>query len=327
MQRFKSSYIESLSDEDRQHLLMSSIPMLQGFQSKAGNEGQIFYVSEDVIVKRYFSKIDRPEVLGGAFDKYCRECEEFYLKGYKIPRIYSWTMISRPDHTGFDYYLLEERVKGRELFFSDIIKMYEKDYKDHMSKENYDDVVKNPEKNPLLYEKILYSYIHDFIEMNEQIESMSDLEIERFLEDIYHMFVECNYAIPDVHARNVLFHQGKLNLIDMYLEYDKDVTKIMKFTPAENLMLARMIMLFKYNGDIKKLKTKDPSLNYINEEIDFNGVLCTEALKKFIRVGKKIGKFSAKKQWWNGLVARIESILEKDQTNEIIELIEPEILL
>ncbi len=326
MKRFNSSYIESLSEEERQHLLMASIPMLQDFPSKAGNEGRVFYVSNDVIVKKYFSKIDRPEVLTGAFDNYCKECEAFVSNGYKIPKIYDWSMFSRPDHSGFDYYLLEERVPGRELFFSNILKMYEQEFKDHIDKDGYAKLVENPESDPKLYEKVLKAYIHDFIEMNERIESMSDSELENFLQGVYGMFVECQYAIPDVHARNVLFHQGKLNLIDLYLEHDREAFQAMRATPAENLLLARMVALFNFNGDIKKYKTNDAMLRHLNADIDFNGVLCTEAMKKVIRAGKRICKFSPNKKWWEGFVLRIERILEKDQTAEIIKEIDPKML-
>ena len=326
MYRFKSSYIENLSAEERQHLLMSAIPMLPDFQTKAGNEGQIFYVSKDVIVKRYFSKIDKPEVLCGLFNKYCDECEEFWQKGYKIPRIYAWTMVSKPDHTGFDYYLLEEQVPGRELFFSNIMKMYEQEFKDHLSKDEFVTAVNNSEENSKLYEKILNSYVHDFLEMNERIESMPDAELERFLENIYKMFVECEYAIPDVHARNVLYHQGKLNLIDLYLEHDRDGYSAMKMTPAENLLLARIVALFNYNGELKKLKSNDSKLMYINDDIDFNGILCTEAMKKIIRAGKRLYKFNPNQKWWETFVKRIEKILDKEQTAEIIKEIDPKML-
>ena len=153
MHRFEKSFIENLSNADKQFLLLSSIPMLSGVSSKAGNEGRVFFVSEDVIVKKYFSKIDNPEVLENVFNKYCEECEAFYLRGYNIPRIYTWTMISRPDHTGFDYYLLEERVPGRELFISNIIKMYE-EFKDGLTENEFRHLVEKPEENMKLYEKI-----------------------------------------------------------------------------------------------------------------------------------------------------------------------------
>lgn len=326
MKRFNSKFIETLSEEERQHLLMQAIPLLQDFPSKAGNEGRIFYVSNDVIVKKYFSKIDTPEVLCGAFDKYCRECEQFVLKGYDLPRIYAWSMFSRPDHSGFDYYLLEERVPGRELFFSSILKMYEQEFSDHIDRAGYEALVETPELNPKLYEKILSSYIHDFIEMNERIESMSDADLERFLQGIYDMFAEGTYAIPDVHARNVLFHQGKMNLIDLYLEQDRDAYKALRATPTENLLLARMVALFAFNGDIKKFKTNDSALRHINQDIDFNGVLCTEAMKKVIRAGKRICSFSPNKKWWEKFVLRIEKILDKEQTTEVIKEIDPKIL-
>ena len=326
MYRFKSSYIDNLSPEERQHLLMSAIPMLPDVPTKAGNEGQIFYVSKDVIVKKYFSKIDKPEVLTTLFNKYCDECEEFWKKGYKLPRIYAWTMVSKPDHSGFDYYLLEEQVPGRELFFSNIMKMYEQEFKDHMTKDEFAGAVENPEANSRAYEKILHSYVHDFLDMNERIESMSDVEIDRFLEDIYKMFVECEYAIPDVHARNVLYHQGKLNLIDLYLEHDRDAYRALKVTPAESLLLARIVELFRYNGEVKNLKAKDPKLAYINDDIDFNGILCTEAMKKLIRSGKRLCKFNPDQKWWDIFVKRIERVLDKEQTAEIIKEIDPKIL-
>ena len=318
MHRFEKSYIEMLSDADKQFLLLSSIPMLSGVKSRVGNEGTVFFVSKDIIVKKYFSEIDNPELLNHVFNKYCEECDQFYLKGYNIPKIYTWTMISRPDHSGFDYYLLEERVPGRELFLSNILRMYD-EFKDIISGDDFIKLLEHPEDNMRFYEKVVKEYIHDFIDMNAKIESMSDVELDRFLEGVYKMLVECNYAIPDVHARNVLFHQGKLNLIDLYLEQDKEGRDAMKMTPPECLLLARMIALFNYNGDIKKFKNNDVFLRHLNEDIDFNELLCTEAMKKIIRSGKRLCKFSPNKEWWESFVPRIEKILEKDNVESVIK--------
>ena len=193
------------------------------------------------------------------------------------------------------------------------------EFKDNMSEHEFQQLVKNPEENIKLYEKVLKSYIHDFIEMNERIESMSDVELDRFLESVYNMFVECNYAIPDVHARNVLFHQGKLGLIDLYLEHDRDGRDAIKMTPPESLLLARMIALFNYNGDIKKYKTNDSLLRHLNDDIDFNELLCAEAMKKIIKSGKRLCKFSPNKKWWEKFVPRIEKILNQENTAEIIK--------
>ena len=95
MNRFEKSFIENLSDADKQYLLLSSIPLLSGFKSRAGNEGRVYFVSKDVIVKKYFSKIDNPDVLENVFNKYCEECDYFHMKGYNIPKIYTWTLFVR----------------------------------------------------------------------------------------------------------------------------------------------------------------------------------------------------------------------------------------
>lgn len=325
MEKFSGSYLNNLSDFEKQDLLVSSIPLLSGFESRAGNEGRVFFVSKDVIVKKYFPKIDNPEVLQKIFNIYCQECESFHKKGYNIPKIYTWSIIQRPDHTGFDYYLMEERVPGRELFISNIVKIYD-EFKDVLPKNIFERAVTNPEDNKAVYEKILSSYVHDFIEMNERIESMSDKDLESFLQGIYQMFAQCKYAIPDVHARNVLFHQGKLNLIDLYLEKFEGGYQYDMYTPPEKLLLARMVMLFNYNGDIKNYASKDLSLQKINDEIELNEILCTEAMKKVIRAGKRICEFSADKRWWSGLVKRLEKILNKEHIEEVIKEIEPTIM-
>lgn len=87
-----------------------------------------------------------------------------------------------------------------------------------------------------------------------------------------------------------------------------------------------MVMLFNYNGDIKNYASKDLSLQKINDEIEFNEILCTEAMKKVIRAGKRICVFSADKRWWSGLVKRLEKILNKEHIEEVIKEIEPTIM-
>ena len=81
-----------------------------------------------------------------------------------------------------------------------------------------------------------------------------------------------------------------------------------------------------YVGEIKKLKSNDPMLAYINDDIDFNGILCTEAMKKIIRAGKRICQFNPDQKWWDTFVKRIEKILDKEQTAEIIKEIDPKML-
>ncbi len=317
--------INDLSEHDRQKFLMACIPNLSSFESRSGNEGTAFFISDDVVVKKYFSKIDDPVILNGVFDKYCKECERYHLKGYDIPKIYAWTIVSKSDHSGFHYYIMEERVPGRELFLSNIIKMYDK-LKDVMPVQQFYDVLQKPEANINLYKEILSDYVSDFIEMNEKIESMSDSNLERFLEGIYGMFKEYHYAIPDVHARNVLFHNNDLKLIDLYLEKDEEAISSLKLTPPESLLYARMISLFNYNGDVKKLRSKEFDSYNLNNDLDLNEVLCTEALKKVIRAGKNLCELHPGESWWKNFVKRLSKILEKENVEKIIKEINPTLI-
>lgn len=325
--------IEKLTEHERQNLLMALIPNLSLFNSKSGNEGTAFFVdknsvvddvviNDNLVIKMYNSKIDDPVILNGVFDKYCRECEKYHLKGYDIPKIYAWTIVSKPDHSGFRYYIMEQRVPGRELFLSNIIKVYDS-LKNSMPAQEFYDVLQNPEKNASLYKKILSEYVLDFIEMNERIESMSDANLENFLEGVYGMFKEYHFAIPDVHARNVLFHNDNLKLIDLYLEKDEESIRELKMTPPESLLYARMISLFNYNGDLKKIRSNESGFSEINQGIELNEILCTQAIKKVIRVGSRLCKLHPDERWWKNFVARLNKILDRENAEEIIKKIEP----
>lgn len=325
MDRFNGINIGELSPHERQKILMFFIPNLSSFESKSGNEGEVFFVNDNVVIKKYFSKIDNAAVLNGVFDKYCKECEQYHLKGYDIPQIYAWTMISKSDHSGFHYYIMEQRVPGRELFISNIFKMYDQ-YKDYISSKNFHDVLKNPELDANLYKKILTDYVSDFIEINQKIESMSDANLERFLEGVYGMFKEYHYAIPDVHARNVLLYNNNLKLIDLYFEKDEKGVDILKMTPPESLLYARLVMLFNYNADVKKLRAKGADIPNLIDDIDLNEVLCAEAMRKLIRVCKKLCILRPKENWWAGFVARLEKILDKENVEKVIKEVDPKFL-
>lgn len=325
MNRLDKNNIETLSAEDKQRILLSFIPMLPSFPKKNGNEGEVFFVSENLIIKKYFSKIDNNSVLQYIFNKYCQECEYFYNKGYNIPKIYTWTVLSRADHTGFDYYLLEERVPGRELFISNISRISDR-FIGALDKNEFNKLIANPQQNMPLYNEILNSYVYDFLSMNERIECMSETNLERFLISVHNMFAECMYALPDVHARNVLYNEDNLQLIDLYLETYPGGYKYVNYTPPELLLLSRIVTLFNHNADIKKYKVNDRNFKKINDNIDLNETLCTEALIKVIKTAKKFYEFHPNKRWWKGFIERLEKVVNRENAAKVIKEIEPEIL-
>lgn len=325
MNAINGKIIDAFSAEEKQQVLLSFIPMLPRFVRKNGNEGEVFFVSDDLIIKKYFANIDSFSVLQFIFNKYCEECEYFYSKGYNIPKIYTWTVLSRPDHSGFDYYLLEERVPGRELFISNISRISTR-FSGALDDKQFNNLLINPQQNMPLYNEILNSYVYDFLTMNEKIESMSETNLERFLISVHNMFAECRYAIPDVHARNVLYHEDNLQLIDLYLERDMDGYLYSSYTPPELLLLSRIVALFNYNGDVKKFKMNDSKFKNVNNKIDLNEMLCTEAMLRVIKTAKKFYKFHPNKRWWKTFVERLEKIVNKENSLRVIKEIEPDIL-
>jgi hypothetical protein len=49
-------------------------------------------------------------------------------------------------------------------------------------------------------------------------------------------------------------------------------------------------------------------------------------MKKIVRSGKRVCKFHPEQKWWDIFVKRIERVLDKDQTAEIIKEIDPKML-
>ena len=315
--------LDQMSDEEKRNLLLYSIPFLDKYKKKAGHEGEVFFVSPDLIIKKYFGKLHDYYTLSYIFDAYCKECIEFNRKGYNIPKIHSWTMVGSNVDDGFDYYLLEERVPGRELFISTIDNLYG-NFKDFVEPQAFKDILANPAKDIGLYEEVVRRYMHDFITMNERIESMSEKDLETFLESIYNMFVEGYYAIPDVHARNVLIDQQKLKLIDLYLEKEDDMATMFKGFRPDNLLFSRIVALFDYNGDMKQRRSNESRLKFTNELVENNEVLCTAAIEKIVKVAKKrlCSSVSGDREWYKKLVDRLGKILEKENRDKILNLMD-----
>ena len=328
MKELSGTRVEKMSQQERQELLLKCIPFLDAnvFKSKNGNEGEVFFINPDLIVKRYFAKTDNQQVLDHIFNAYCNECVEFEKRGYDIPKLYAWTVMSRPNHSGFDYYLLEQRVPGRELFISNISKTYDM-FSEYWDKNKFNELLENPENDMSFYGEVIRRYMHDFIEMNERVESMSIVDIQRFLEGIYKMFQEGTYATPDVHARNVLIDSvNKMRLIDLYMEKDDIDAQSIKMTPAENLLLARVVALFNYNGDLKNRKYIKKELDFVESMYEQNEQLCVVAMKKVVKAAKGLCKFNVTNSWYQAFALRVEKILNKQNTAEVLSEMDIKIL-
>ena len=198
------------------NLLLSIVFNLKDFKRKSGQEGTVYFIDDNFVVKEIFG-----EQIGfftyDNFENYCKELIEFNKQGAPIPKIYSWTMLPKnmfepQGGLNFDrYYILEERVKGKELFASYLLGTFE-DCKDFCSKEEFNSAILT--KEGTLYKKIVENYLKYFLKTNQQLESLPINVIENFILSDYLMMKNQKFGANDMHNSNVMFDGSKLTMID-----------------------------------------------------------------------------------------------------------------
>ena len=68
--------IEKMSDAERMEFLNKVIPDLDKFPIKRGNEGCVYFLNDELVVKKYDTKKNY-NVLECVFDAYCDEYRTF----------------------------------------------------------------------------------------------------------------------------------------------------------------------------------------------------------------------------------------------------------
>lgn len=196
--------------------LESIIDDLEKFKFKAGAEGRAYFVDDYVIkkiTKEKYSKFDE------LFELYCEEMNKYALKGYNVPYFFAWTKKpSKLDKRGniYDYYILQERIKGRQLYLFDLYDVFDM-CTDLCSEDEFYDAIENFESKKCgtsLYKEILKRFIDDFVQTNELICGMPQDELDKFLLSIHDMFKTGRYSMPDIFVGNVLRDDKKLSIID-----------------------------------------------------------------------------------------------------------------
>ena len=278
--------IESMSFSQRVEYMGNLISRLDIFPSARGYEGCVYFVGDELILKKFDTKKNY-EVLELVFESYCEESNKFESMGYAIPKIFAWMKIPRSvilDGRAFDFYILEQRVPGKDMFIGKLDNIYDS-LSDQFTRANFEHIIMNPEKYVEEYKHVVKKYLENFIEMNRIIDGLSVREIEKFIETVYAIYIKGEYNIPDVHARNVLFTDHSLNLIDNYMCLKKTLVYVNRLTAYE-FMLSRIIMLFRQNNYVGEIQKKffDGSIQstQIEEMINENMNLCASSLKKMV---------------------------------------------
>ena len=109
-------------------MLLDFIPIRKRYKSYAGSEGIAYFVSPNFVLKEY-TKSDDWESFDKIFECYCSEIQACSRAGMAVSEIYSWVKVpnmghyTKGDKNAYQYFILEERVPGRELYFGNDINM------------------------------------------------------------------------------------------------------------------------------------------------------------------------------------------------------------
>lgn len=229
-------------------MLLDIISKRKQFKSYAGSEGVAYLVSSKYVLKEY-TKIEDWALFDKFFDAYCTEVQNFANNGVNIAKLYSWAKIpnigyyTKGDKNTHHYYILEERVPGRELYLGYLEDAYHI-MQDLCGEEEYNvAITKYGEES--LYREILKRYLNDYVQMNEYLESLSDTQFEKFLADAYVMYKTGQKSYPDLFPHNILIDgSNSPKMIDMHIKTGDE-----ELNPdnADSHFIRDMSGLFMYN--------------------------------------------------------------------------------
>ncbi len=265
-----------------------------------GSEGNAYLLGEDYVVKSFYRASHGFEDDKEVFVKYIKEMQKYKKEGLNFPEYYAWIINNNPKYTGkfddqaYNYYLLEERIKGTQ-FCPEYIEQSYSLFEDFCSEKDFNDFLKTPNQNINLMKEIIKTYINHFIKINEIFESMPESKIEKMMLDTFNIYLTGMYSEPDLFGSNVFFTNDDkdITLIDtrvvnkrgIYLEDGYN-------TPRAFLEVFRLFE--KDDIPFETIKEYDyESLDpagaiEIYKLIEKNKEVCKSALRKIIKIMKKI---------------------------------------
>jgi hypothetical protein len=266
------SYLQSYYD----NYLRALIPMLNQFPFAQGGEGNAYFIDDQFVVKEFL--YNQTDDLRHFFEKYCVEMQNFSLLGYNVPKIYSWKrVVQEPnpikeilfDNSSFygDYkfYILEERINAPlSLYCGSVEKSFAVASK-FCSKREFENAIKNPSHHPSLFKEIYSEYCKDCISANQYILDMSDSDLQKFVTDVYNMYLDAKYSRPDLYYGNILKTNGGLCLIDNFLELrEGSLRNSPNKINAQNFIITELMSLFEDYGNSTNLANIKKGNNLIN---------------------------------------------------------------
>lgn len=252
--------------------LLYYISKRKQFKSFSGSEGIAYFVSPKLVLKEY-TKSDDWDLFNELFDAYCSEVQQFSNSGKSIAKVYAWERVPNIAHyvkgekNAFQYFILEERVPGRELYVGYLEDAYSL-VSDLCSEEEFKKALKS-DGSKSLYKEIVSRFVGDYVQMNEFLESLIDDELSKFLEDAYVMYKTGKVSYPDLFPHNILTDKKSLKMIDMHL---KDNENILPPEKVDSNFIRDVSGLFLYNcfpnktEDLLDRKTESGDIDIISKK-------------------------------------------------------------
>lgn len=305
---------ENFSQSDYQQTLLSLIPNLGRFEKKEGGEGIVFFVDENFIVKQFTLNISGFD----AFDKYCKEVNQFANRGYCLPKIYAWAPFESRQTGDIDYFILEEKVKGKELYSDCIIFQAYNLCKDFCSRDEFNMAVNL--KSGSLFEKILLTYMGEFIKTNRQLSAIGDAELEKFILSDFNITNEQKYSISDVKSDNIIFDGKKLTIID--LAYEEDPFKYSEEESKIAVLHDIMTLFIENERAYNFINMHAGTISSVLKLKDENMKASASAIGKFVRKTNKLLSpvFTDKWDYITFKKFLHENLHEEDSKNIITEI-------
>lgn len=266
-------------------ILLDLIPKLDNYKSISGADGTAYLIDDKFVVKK-ITRSRTHKLFDEIFEYYFEEMKSYAEKGYSVPKFYAWAKFENENYGSdifsmpYDYYILEERLPGRQLYLSNRIADLYNCFESVCSEDDFKKVLLNPLKYKSLIKEIVQIYVKDFIDVNTRIEAMSDADLEKFVFSIYKMFEEGKYNIPDVYTSNVLLSEkNKLGIIDNFCIDRKKEGYEGKGFSSEEFVAVMMLELLTSNVYMKE-----------NYHIEFERRQSNTELESLIRENEKINE-------------------------------------
>ncbi len=292
--------MKEINQSDYDSILLNSIPILNSLKFSEGSEGRAYFLG-DFVIKTYDFDMSEGEEFGRIFPLYCQELQNFAELGYKVPKIYSWAKIPTKfgNRTYDKYYILEERIIGREFYSKSLIDFY-KFYKSDMTFRQYSALLNNSKLNEAQHKDILSRFLKDYILANEFFNSLPESILAEFISSNFNLAFNGVHSLPDIRSSNILvdFDNQKLTNIDFLL-----ADNISNPHSREDLtfdVLFGFMMTFSNNefADHEPIDfytqnyTNNSSVSELKDLIEKNKKLSKATVQRFIRLMKKYVEIS-----------------------------------